>query len=217
LESRSSVDGRLKVAVFDGVDPSIVVEGKMKKSKILGAAVAFLLSGMNPAAAWEDISPLDASDMLDENPNVYILDVRTVGEYKFVGHPLVPEGQIKNIPFWKFEFDRATNEYLFYEIVDGELVANENEFFDEEVYRSFDPQTDTLIIVCRSGGRAGRAGTDLEDPSEPAANRLEKLGYFKIYRMTGGFSFGWEPEGLPVSTGYEGIWKPSDFRGRSLK
>jgi hypothetical protein len=22
---------------------------------------------------------------------------------------------------------------------------------------------------------------------------------------------------LPVSTGYEGIWKPSDFKGRSLK
>jgi len=185
----------------------------MRRLFSLTIALMLVFFCVATVSAWEDISPLDAFDMVYSNPNVYILDVRTVCEYKFVGHPLVLEGKIKNIPFWMFEFDRATDQYIFY--ADG--VANENKFFDEAVYRNFDPATDTLIIVCKSGGRAGMAAGDLEDPSEPAANRLEKLGFFEIRRMTGGFSFGWEPEGLPVSTGYEGIWKPSDFRGKSLK
>jgi rhodanese-related sulfurtransferase len=187
-------------------------EGKMRRLFGLTVALVFVFCCVATVSAWEDITPLDAADMIETNPDAYILDVRTVCEYKFVGHPAVPDGKIKNIPFWMFEFDRATDEYIYY----AAGVANENEFFDEAVYRHFDPPTDTLIVVCRSGGRAGRAATDLEDPSEPAANRLEQLGFFNILRMTGGFSFGWEPAALPVSTGYEGIWKPSDFRGRSL-
>lgn len=190
----------------------------MKKSFMLLVAMAFALGGMATALAWDEITPEDAQDMVATNPNAYLLDVRTVGEYKFVGHPDVPDGKIKNIPYWKFEFDRSSDEYFYYYLDDaGNLVANLNKFFDEEVYRHFDPATDTIIVVCKSGGRAGRAANDLENPSGPASNRLEQLGFFDIRRMTDGFTFGWEPAGLPVSTGYEGIWKPSDFRGGSLK
>jgi rhodanese-related sulfurtransferase len=184
----------------------------MKKSFILAVAMVFVLGGIATVSAWNEITPEAARDIVETNPDAYILDVRTVCEYKFVGHPAVPDGKIKNIPYWMFEFDRPTDEYIFY----AGGVANVNKFFDEGVYRHFDPATDTIIVVCRSGGRAGMAADDLEDPSEPAANRLEKLGFFDIRVMTGGFSFGWEPANLPVSTGYEGIWKPSDFAGKSL-
>lgn len=190
----------------------------MKKSFISLVAIAFVLGGVTTASAWVEITPEDAQVMVETNPNAYLLDVRAVGEYKFVGHPAVPDGKIKNIPYWIFEFDRATDEYFFYHFDgSGNLVANVNGFFDEEVYRHFNPTTDTIIVVCKSGGRAGLAADDLEDRSEPASNRLEKLGFFDIRRMTNGFSFGWKPAGLPVSNGYEGIWKPSDFKGRSLK
>jgi len=190
----------------------------MKKLFSLAASLVFVLCCAATASAWEDINATDAADMLAANPDAYILDVRTVCEYKFVGHCAVPEGQIKNIPFWMFEFDRATDEYLFY----AGGIANENKFFDEEVYRFFDPSTDTIIVVCKTGGRAGMASTDLEDRSEPAANRLEELGCFNVLRMKDGFvgkpnaDLSWLEAGLPVSTGYEGIWKPSDFKGRSL-
>lgn len=211
VEDFSSIAERINVLV--------VKVSKMKKSFISLVAMALVLGGTTTASAWVDISPDDAYTLVQADPDAYLLDVRTVAEYKFVGHPDVPDGKIENIPFWKFEFDRASDEYFYYYRDDaGNLVANLNEFFDEEVYRNFDPATDTIIIVCRSGGRAGMAADDLEDLSGPASNRLERLGFFDVLRMKGGFIAyeGVEPP-LPVSTGYEGIWKPSDFKGRSLK
>jgi rhodanese-related sulfurtransferase len=187
--------------------------GKMKKLLTVAVSLVFLLCGAATVLAVQDISPEDASDMLDPNsdnydPNAYILDCRSECEYRWNGHCAVPEGKIKNIP-WKFwEYNRQVDNYVFTDI---------NKFFDAAVYRFFDPANDTLIVVCRSGGRAGAAAGELEDLSQPASNRLEALGFFDVRRMDGGFSFGWEPAGLPVVSDTEGIWKPSDHRGRSLK
>ena len=188
----------------------------MKKLFSLAASLVFVFWCAATVSAWEEISPEDANATVNQDPNAYILDVRTVCEYKFVGHPSVPESKIKNIPYWMFEFDRSTDEYFFYYVdPDLGLIANVYKFFDAAVYRHF-AHDDTLIVVCKSGGRAGRAASEIESPSQPASQRLEDLGFANVYRMTGGFSFGWEPAGLPVSTGYEGIWKPSDHKGRSL-
>jgi rhodanese-related sulfurtransferase len=166
----------------------------------------FLLCCAATVSAWEDIDPADAQALVSADAHAYILDVRSPSEYRWNGHCSVPEGQIINIPWWFWEFDRQTDDYAW----------NDNKFFDAEVYRHFDPATDTLIVVCRSGGRAGQVSNELKDLSQPASNRLEELGFFNIYRMTGGFSFGWEPAGLPVVSNTVGIWKPSDFKGRSL-
>jgi len=180
----------------------------MKKLFSVAVSLVFLLCGAVTVSAWEDITPAEAQTMILQKPNAYILDVRSEGEYRWNGHCSVPEGQIKNIPWWFWEYDRQTDDYGFTDV---------NKFFDAAVYRHFDPATDTLIVVCRSGGRAGQASTELDDPSQPASNRLEALGFFDIRRMVGGFTFGWEPAGLPSESNTVGIWKPSDHRGRSLK
>jgi len=154
----------------------------MKGSLISLLVAAFISGGTTTALAWENISPQEAYDLVEGDANVYLLDVRTVAEYKFVGHPDVSDDKIKNIQYWKFEFDRASDEYFYYYRDDaGNLVANLNEFFNEEVYRNFDPATDTIIVVCKSGGRAGRAADDLEDLSGAASTRLERLGFFDLF------------------------------------
>jgi rhodanese-related sulfurtransferase len=152
--------------------------------------------------------------------NAYILDVRTPAEWKWVGHPgqttgtttlgAFLEGKVINIPYWFWEYEPKTDTYRF--------SNNVNKFFDAEVARQFNPG-DTIILMCKSGGRAGYAGTELEDPSQPASRRLEELGSFVVYNITGGFEAGdgWKQSSLPFNQSDAGIWKPSAQRGRSLK
>ena len=75
----------------------------MKKSFIPLVAMALVFGSVPTAFGWEEITPEDAKVMVENDPNAYLLDVRTVSEYKFVGHPDVPDSKIKNIPYWKFE------------------------------------------------------------------------------------------------------------------
>lgn len=49
------------------------------------------------------------------------------------------------------------------------------------------PKEDTLVMVCRSGGRSGRASA-----------ALAKLGYGRVINMAGGM-LAWNKHGLPVS------------------
>jgi rhodanese-related sulfurtransferase len=201
----------------------------MRKLFLLAATSALLLGGMTTIADVGEITATEAYNMLDPgsdstpnpnyNPNAYILDVRTPAEWYFVGHPGMAtvtnagaflEGKVINIPFWLWEYAPNMGEYAF--------AGNINKFFDAAVARHFSPQ-DTIILMCRSGGRAGYAGVELEDPSQPASNRLEELGYYYLYNMKGGFeaSGGWLPSRLPYNKAADGIWKPSDQQGRSLK
>jgi hypothetical protein len=120
------------------------------------------------------------------------------------------EGKVINIPFWLWEYAPNMHQYVF--------AGNINKFFDAAVARQFS-RNDTIILMCRSGGRAANAGDELEDPSQPASKRLEELGYYHLYNMTGGFETdgGWKPSGLPYNKADAGIWKPSDQQGRSLQ
>ncbi|MFO8239389.1 MAG: hypothetical protein R6T90_00120, partial [Dissulfuribacterales bacterium] len=116
------------------------------------------------------------------------------------------------------EFDRSSDSYLFYN--DG--VANVNPFFDEAVVRQFQAG-DTIIVMCKTGGRGGQAVGELDSPSGPASHRLVELNLYNIYNMVDGFVgkandlTSWLEAGLPYNASEEGIWKPSDHRGRSLK
>lgn len=191
----------------------------MNKLPLAIAASVFLLGGMTTASAWEEITATEAYNMLEANSNAYILDVRTPGEWYWVGHPGKTtgtssgeflEGRVFNIPFWFWDYMPNTGEYAF----------SDNRFFDAAVVRQFRAY-DILILMCRTGGRAGLAGTELEDPTQPAAKRLEELGFYELYNMKGGFEGkngeGWLPSGLPYNKSLDGIWKPSDQQGRSLK
>ncbi len=127
------------------------------------------------------------------------------------------EGKVIHIPWKLWGYDTKTKEYGW----------EYNKFFDEKVVRQFDPD-DRIILMCRSGRRARDASTELETPTHPAFKRLEELGFYDVYRMTGGFeggtdscgyrilATGWKNSDLPYKDGTVGIWTPQQ-KGRSLK
>jgi len=128
--------------------------------------------------------PAQAAKMLKEGKGkVYLLDVRTPGEYVFLGHP----AEARNIPysFLVEEWSAALKK------PDMQLNAK----FVEEVKAHYKPD-DTIILMCRSGDRSAR-GVDL----------LAKAGFTKAYTMLEGFQgdmidgrrskFGWANRGLP--------------------
>jgi rhodanese-related sulfurtransferase len=212
----------------------------MKRLFGFALVLAFMLSGIATVFAQdeiESIGPEDAYDMLNPdsdnpdysyNPNAYILDVRTPCEWNWIGHPGMDkcgngtslDGKVINIPWELWGFDQKTKQY----------DLEPNKFFDEEVVRQFDPDVDILILMCRSGTRGGKACVEIgteQGYTHPAHKRLEKLGYFEVYNMSGGFEggkdkcgyrtldAGWKNLGLPYNYSDKGIWTPQQ-KGRSL-
>ena len=93
---------------------------------------------------------------------VKVLDVRTPEEYAFVGHPEMA----MNIPFvmhtyrWEPEL--------------GRVAIEANPRFMPEVQSWADP-ADTILVMCRSGGRAALA-----------VNALAGAGYTNVYNILEG-------------------------------
>ena len=97
-------------------------------------------------------------------PNkIKILDVRTQGEYIFVGHAPMAV----NIPL---KYLKSGGDL---EKVGPVLVFNEK--FVDEVKNKF-KKTDTIMIMCRSGAR-----------SAAAVNALAKAAFTNVYNITDGF------------------------------
>ena len=139
-----------------------------------------------------NIEPAEAYKMIKKDPDhTFLVDCRTRAEYQFVGHP---EGAV-NIPL---RFLSTTASEKGYKEVD-------NPDFGKVLAARFNPETDTLIILCRSGNR-----------SCTACNEAIKAGFKedKVFNMMGGFegdknknkdsafygqrwAGGWQREGLP--------------------
>ena len=94
---------------------------------------------------------------------VRVIDVRTPEEYAFVGHAEMAW----NIPV----------AFVTYQRKDGktEYGARPNPDFVAEVKKLTQP-TDTLLLMCRSGGR-----------SAMAINQLAAAGFKNVYNITDGF------------------------------
>lgn len=99
------------------------------------------------------------------------VDVRSRAEVQFVG---MPEGVDANVPYMDFtdfsEFDERRGGYRL----------DQNLGFVEEVTKRLAQKglskTDTVIVICRSGGRSARA-----------ADALAKAGFTKVYSVAEGF------------------------------
>jgi rhodanese-related sulfurtransferase len=179
----------------------------MKKINFILIVVGVLVLNFNVAAVADDctyqyhvkikghpggdIAPTNAIKMVKDNNHAFIVDVRTRPEYVFVGHPAM--AYHVPIKFWTGK--HSSKGYG--------MIMNEN--FVGDLKARFNPETDTLIFMCRSGKR-----------SCVAAGAAIKGGWpeDKIYNMLGGFegdkiksdysSFngqrrmgGWKNEGLP--------------------
>ncbi|MCP4022589.1 MAG: sulfurtransferase [Desulfobacteraceae bacterium] len=115
--------------------------------------------------------------------NINIIDVRTHGEYIFVGH--APMASHIPFMFLKNKLDPVTLR----------PVMPFNEKFVEDVKKKF-KKTDTLFVMCRSGGR-----------SAASINKLAKAGYKNVYNIIDGFEGdskngkrtvnGWKNSGAP--------------------
>lgn len=109
------------------------------------------------------VTSREAYEMWKEDPGrIRILDVRTPEEYIFVGHAETA----RNIPllFVKHEWNADKNE----------PVVEPNPDFIAEVKGMFAP-SDTLLVICRSGGR-----------SALAVNQLAKAGFVNAYNIVDG-------------------------------
>ena len=143
-----------------------------------------------------DVTPTEAMQMvLKDEKHTFIVDVRTRPEYNFVGHPT----GAYHIPseLWTGEMIEKEGKKS-YKLVD-------NPDFTKDLLARFNPETDILIFMCRSGKRSCQA-----------TEKAIKAGFKpeKIFNMLGGFEGdkvecqvsafkgqrklgGWKNEGLP--------------------
>lgn len=128
------------------------------------------------------VTAKESFDMWKANPEqIKILDVRTPEEYIFIGHA----DMAWNIPlaFQSYDWDSEKNQFKF----------TPNPDFLSGV-QAIAGLKDTLMVMCRSGGR-----------SALAVNALAKAGYTNVYQITDGM------EGDTVSE------PESVYHGRRLK
>ncbi len=152
----------------------------MKKALCLVGIIGVLAAAGWPAGqGGQDISSTQAFRMHDQ-PDTYLIDVRTVAEYVYVGHPEMAY----NIPL------------VFWDERNLQTVANES--FVEDFRARFKPG-DTLILICRSGRRSAHA-----------RRMLRRAGFQKVFNVKEGFEGkkdqrghrtidGWKNEGLPYT------------------
>lgn len=172
----------------------------MKKITVILSLVFFALSSAWAGYAYKvnkdhlggDVSPVEAFKMVEKDPeHTFLVDCRTRAEYQYVGHPV----NAYNIPLRFLSSKPGKKGY----------IEENNPDFSKALLARFNPETDTLIILCRSGNR-----------SCTACNAAIKAGFKedKVYNMMGGFeggknknkksrfygqrwAGGWKLEGLP--------------------
>ncbi len=130
------------------------------------------------------ISPKDAYDMMQKEPNMLFVDVRSEMEFLFIGHPV---GAV-HVP-WIEEPDWEINPHFVRDIrklILGGVICTE------------DHQCAPVVLICRSGKRSAEAGQVLID-----------AGFNRVYNIDTGFEGelddhhhrstvgGWRFDGLP--------------------
>ncbi len=114
-----------------------------------------------------------------EPETIKVLDVRTPGEYTFVGHA----NMATNIPFKLYtgKIDLETKKPV--------MPLNDNFLLDVE--KRF-KKTDTIMVMCRSGSRSAKA-----------VNLLAKAGFKHVYTVTDGFEGDKSKEGKRTVNGWK--------------
>ena len=163
----------------------------MKKLISILSIAIFCTLFASSAFAFDDVTPSEAYSLATSDANTYIIDVRTLSEWQWVGHPganKVDEGDELN--------GKVVN--ISYKIEKkGALIVNPS--FMNEINELFASNPDvTLITMCRSGKRSVAAATLLEEAGYTAKNMAtgfqggkDVFGYRSVS--------GWVNDGLPYS------------------
>jgi rhodanese-related sulfurtransferase len=122
------------------------------------------------------VTPREAYEMWQADPNgVTVLDVRSFEEYIFVGHPTMA----KNVPLAFLKYQRPTDDAAQAAPAPGApppgFTIEPNPQFLPAVQQVCSP-TDTILVLCGSGGRAATA-----------VNTLARAGFTRVYNIVNGF------------------------------
>ena len=133
-----------------------------------------------------DLNPQDAWDLLQQEPDACLIDVRTAPEWQYVGLPMLDDLQKQTLCVsW---LDYPANEV--------------NPGFVEQVKQGGVRPDQTVLLICRSGAR-----------SRSAAIALTEAGFGRCINVAEGFEGdkdadghrgtvgGWKQTGLPWSQG----------------
>jgi len=109
------------------------------------------------------VTAAQAYDMWKATPDkVKIIDVRTPEEYAFIGHPEM----VWNIPFAFVTYQRKAGKIEYGPKMNQDFVA---------LVQEVAAPTDTLLIICRSGGRSARS-----------VDKLAAAGFKNAYNIIDG-------------------------------
>jgi rhodanese-related sulfurtransferase len=132
----------------------------------------------------EEISPQRAWQILCEEPRAQLVDVRTEPEWTYVGMPdLGAAGKAVLRVSWHVFPSMTDNEEFLAQLIEAALATDQ-----------------TLLFLCRSGGR-----------SLAAASAAMAAGFSRTYSIRGGF------EGPPDDQGHRGRmagWKSAGLPWR---
>lgn len=110
----------------------------------------------------KEIRPKEAYAILNNQENAVLIDVRSLMEYEYVGHPLnVVHISIKEPPGWETE---------------SGFVENVRSVLAQRLPPDIEMKDVPLLMLCRSGKR-----------SELGAELLIKEGYTNVYNVLEGF------------------------------
>lgn len=146
------------------------------------------------AQAFENVIPAEAYTLATNDANVYILDVRTLAEWQWVGHPGKNKlgegpalaGKVVNI---SYQIEKQGTM-----IINPSFLSEINEIFGNN------PNA-VLIAMCRSGQR-----------SSAAAAVLEAAGY-RALNMVTGFEGGADSSGYRTVNGWVNDGLPYTYSG----
>lgn len=131
----------------------------------------------NTGAYAGDIPPKQAWEMLEQDSEAVLIDVRTQPEWRFVGVPVLETlGKRPMLLEWIRFPDGARNEG-----------------FVDQLKQAVGEQDRPLLFLCRSGAR-----------SAAAAAAMTQAGYTQCYNIAEGFEGDKDPEG---HRGRAGGWK----------
>ena len=155
-------------------------------------AIIVMACSASVVQAYDDVTPTEAYAMATTDANVYLLDVRTEGEWTWVGHPgenrlgdgAALAGKVVNI---SYKIDHK-NEF----VINPSFISDVDELFESN------PNVE-LITMCRSGKRSRDAAAALESAGYTAhnlASGFEGSSDAKGYRTVNG----WKVDGFPYTT-----------------
>lgn len=133
----------------------------------------------------------EAYEMMQKDPKVILVDVRTPEEWQFVGY--TDKAQIM-IPTVQFKYDELDPKKPRYKSVNNPNFVSE---LEEKAAALGADENSTYILMCRSG--SSRA--------QPGAKMLDQYGYKNVYIMTDGFEGGKLKEGEHKGYRFKSGWK----------